>query len=64
MKKPKKENIKLIDLTCPMVSKIHDLAEEYAQKEYYIFLIGKANHPEIHGTYSFYGKNHNNNESE
>lgn len=52
-----KENIKLIDLTCPMVAKIHVLAEEYAQKEYYIFLIGKANHPEIIGTYSFCGEN-------
>ncbi len=52
-----KRNIELIDLTCPMVSKIHKVAEEYAKKQYYIFLIGKAEHPEIIGTYSFCGEN-------
>ena len=40
-----------------MVSKIHMIAEEYENKEYYIFLVGKANHPEVIGTYSFCGEN-------
>lgn len=53
----KKRNIKLIDLTCPNVLKIHDLAYEYSEKEYYIILVGKKNHPETMGTISFCGKN-------
>ena len=53
----KKQNIDLIDLTCPSVLKIHKIAEEYATENYYIFLIGKREHPEIIGTYSFCGEN-------
>ena len=56
--KAKKRNIELVDLTCPNVLKIHDIAKEYCQKDYYIFLIGKKQHPEIIGTASFCGKNH------
>ena len=53
------KNIKLIDLTCPKVLNIHNTVEEYAKKEYYIFLIGKKSHPEIIGTKSFCGKFYN-----
>lgn len=56
-KKARDLNIELIDLTCPKVLKIHDLAEEYSKKGYYIFLVGVSNHPETIGTYSFCGKN-------
>ena len=49
--------IELKDLTCPKVLKIHDLAEEYSKKGYYIYLVGMSNHPETIGTYSFCGKN-------
>ena len=52
-----KLKIELKDLTCPKVLKIHDIAEEYFKKGYYIFLVGIANHPETIGTYSFCGKN-------
>ena len=52
----KKRNIELIDLTCPNVLKIHDLAYEYSEKGYYIILIGKKGHPETIGTISFCGK--------
>ena len=38
-----------------MVLKIHDIAEEYAQKGYYIFLCGNKNHPENIGTISYCG---------
>lgn len=50
-------NIELVDLTCPSVLKIHEIANEYKNKGYYIFLIGKKNHPETIGTISFCGKN-------
>lgn len=53
----KERNIELVDLTCPNVLKIHDVVEEFFSKGYYIFLIGKKEHPEIIGTYSFAGKN-------
>lgn len=53
----KKGNIELIDLTCPNVLKIHDLAYEYSKKGYYIILIGKKGHPETIGTISFCGEN-------
>lgn len=51
------KNIELVDLTCPNVSKIHKIAQEYCNKNYFILLIGKKEHPEIIGTFSFCGKN-------
>jgi len=53
--KAKELGIELVDLTCPKVIHIHKIAEEYAKKGYYIFLIGKKEHPEIVGTISFCG---------
>lgn len=53
----KKRNIDLKDFTCPNVLKIHKIAEEYAKKGYYIFLVGSKNHPENIGTLSFCGNN-------
>ena len=47
----------LIDYTCPKVLKIHEIAEEYAQNGYYIFLLGNRKHPEIIGTLSYCGEN-------
>ena len=55
--KAKTLNIDVLDYTCPNVLKIHNIAEEYAKKDYFIFLIGKKDHPEIIGTFSFCGKN-------
>ena len=54
--KAQEMNIELKDLTCPKVLKIHDLAQEYSEKGYYIFLVGIKTHPETIGTYSFCGK--------
>ena len=50
-------NIKLIDLTCPKVLKIHNQVEEYSKQGYYIILIGVEGHPEAIETISFCGKN-------
>lgn len=55
----KKLNIDLIDLTCPNVLKIHKMVEEYNKNGYYIFLIGKKDHPENIGTISFCEDNSN-----
>ena len=54
--KAKKLKLNVIDLTCPKVTKIHKIAEEYADKGYYILLIGKTNHPEVIGTISYCGE--------
>lgn len=48
-----KNEYDLIDLTCPNVSKIHDIAKEYRDKGYYIILIGQKQHPEVIGTFGF-----------
>lgn len=56
-KKAEALNIEVFDFTCPFVLKIHNIAEEYSKKGYYIFLIGGKKHPETIGTISFCGKN-------
>lgn len=43
------KNIKLVDLTCPSVLKIHDIVDEYNKKKYYIVITGKKDHPEVIG---------------
>ena len=52
-----KKNIELKDYTCPNVLKIHKIAEEYAEKGFFIFLCGSKEHPENIGTISYCGKN-------
>lgn len=52
-----KLNIEIEDLTCPKVLHIHNIAEEHASQNYFIFLVGKKDHPETIGTKSFCGEN-------
>lgn len=54
----KKNNIEIVDLTCPKVLHIHKIVEDYVNKDYYIFLTGQKEHPEIVATKSFCGKNY------
>lgn len=56
-KKIKELKLNLIDLTCPKVMKIHDIAKEYAKNGFYILLVGQKEHPEIIGTISYCGRN-------
>ena len=53
----KEKNINVIDLTCPKVTKIHELAEYFAKNNYYIMLIAERKHPETVGTKGFCGEN-------
>lgn len=53
----KKRGLNIEDLTCPKVLKIHDIAREYSENGYYIFLIGNSSHPETIGTISYCGAN-------
>ncbi len=41
---------KVLDATCPLVTKVHREAQRYAQKEHTIILIGHHNHVEVKGT--------------
>jgi 4-hydroxy-3-methylbut-2-en-1-yl diphosphate reductase len=45
-----KRNLIEIDATCGLVTKVHSAVKRYAQKGYYIILIGHKNHVEIIGT--------------
>ncbi len=54
----KEKNIELVDYTCPNVLKIHEVASEYKNKNYYIFVIGNKEHPETIGTISYCGNNY------
>lgn len=46
----KYNNLKIIDATCPLVSKVHKSAQKYEENNYEIILIGHKNHPEVEGT--------------
>ena len=54
----KKNKIIIKDYTCPNVLKIHEIAEQYSKKGYYIFICGSSNHPETVGTISYCGENY------
>lgn len=49
----KQNNIEIVDCTCPKVLKIHNLAEELSNKDYYIIVVGEKTHAEVIGTFSF-----------
>lgn len=54
--KAKELKLEIKDLTCPKVLHIHNIAEDYKSKNYFIFLIGQKDHPETIGTISFCGE--------
>jgi 4-hydroxy-3-methylbut-2-enyl diphosphate reductase len=43
-------NLKVIDATCPLVTKVHLEAVKFARKQYTIVLIGHKDHDEVTGT--------------
>jgi 4-hydroxy-3-methylbut-2-enyl diphosphate reductase len=43
-------HLKVIDATCPLVTKVHREAIKYARQEYTIVLIGHSDHDEVIGT--------------
>ena len=45
-----KRNLKVIDATCPLVTKVHGEAQRYAEKKHTIILIGHQDHVEVQGT--------------
>ncbi|HRP68420.1 MAG TPA: 4-hydroxy-3-methylbut-2-enyl diphosphate reductase [Turneriella sp.] len=47
----KEKNLKILDATCPLVTKVHIEARRYARDGYQIVLIGHKHHIEARGTY-------------
>ena len=43
--------LKTIDATCPLVTKVHSEAKRFAQEDYQILLIGHEGHEEVEGTF-------------
>ena len=43
-------NLRTIDATCPLVTKVHNEAKRYAKQDYDILLIGHEGHEEVEGT--------------
>lgn len=54
--KAKENKNEIFDYTCPKVLKTHDDVLEH-KKEYYIFICGVKNHPEVVATQGFSGQN-------
>ena len=48
-KKAEKKNLKIIDATCPLVTKVHWEAEKFSKEKKSIFYIGQKNHQEFLG---------------
>lgn len=44
-----KQNLHLVDATCPFVKKIHRIVREASEKGDYIIIIGNKEHPEVQG---------------
>ncbi len=51
----KEKNIRIVDATCPFVSKIHHIVEEKYNEGYHIVVIGNAKHPEVEGVCGWCG---------
>ena len=46
----KKRNLKVVDATCPLVTKVHLEVHRFVQQGYHIVLIGHVGHEEVVGT--------------
>ena len=48
----KHKNLRTVDMTCPYVKRIHDIAEEHTSDDTYFLLYGSSTHPESLGIIS------------
>lgn len=48
--KAKNKNLKVIDATCPLVTKVHNEAKKYSNDKKSIILVGHEGHQEVKGT--------------
>jgi 4-hydroxy-3-methylbut-2-enyl diphosphate reductase len=50
MKEAEKRKLRVIDATCPLVTKVHLQAQRYSREGFEIIIIGHPGHPEVEGT--------------
>ena len=50
VRRAEERGLKIIDATCPLVTKVHHQAQRYRKEGYDIVVIGHAGHPEVEGT--------------
>lgn len=50
IKEANERNLKIIDATCPLVTKVHKEAVNFSQNQYEVILIGHKEHQEVIGT--------------
>ncbi|HBG61854.1 MAG: 4-hydroxy-3-methylbut-2-enyl diphosphate reductase [Omnitrophica WOR_2 bacterium GWF2_38_59] len=50
IKEAKERNLKIIDATCPLVTKVHKEAVNFSKEKYEVILIGHKEHQEVIGT--------------
>ena len=43
-------NLRIVDATCPLVTKVHLQAQRYSQQGFEVIIIGHPGHPEVEGT--------------
>jgi 4-hydroxy-3-methylbut-2-enyl diphosphate reductase len=48
--KGRERNLRVIDATCPLVTKVHLQAQRYEREELELVLVGHPGHPEVEGT--------------
>ncbi len=48
-----KENVEMVDATCPFVAKIHEIVERESRNGSFIIVIGDKKHPEVEGITGF-----------
>jgi len=46
----RRRDLKVIDATCPLVTKVHHQAQEYSRRGMEVIIIGHPGHPEVEGT--------------
>ena len=47
LKEAKKKKLSIIDATCPLVKKVHELTSSLQKEGYEVIVIGEKNHPEV-----------------
>ena len=52
-----KENIRIVDATCPFVKKIHNIVKKHTEENENVVIIGNAKHPEVEGIKGWGGDN-------
>ena len=50
VKEAEKRNLKIIDATCPLVTKVHLQAQRYSRGGFEVIIIGHPGHPEVEAT--------------